>query len=140
MSWQRPCGKRAPEDSPRTELMDETKEPRGRKPRGSNSNLSEQAWLNKIKRLAKKHGWSHVHLWTNIYSPAGFPDLLLAGPRGIMFAELKRQNGKLRSEQVAWIRRILAAGVHAFVWRPGDIAWVVRILEGTLEGQDGDGV
>lgn len=58
---------------------------------------------------------------------AGFPDLVLVGNR-VLFVELKRQDGRLRPEQRAWLESLAAAeGVIAVVWRPSSL------LDGTIQ-------
>jgi hypothetical protein len=49
---------------------------------------------------------------------AGFPDLVLAGPGGVLFRELKNDHGQLRPEQQRWRYRLLAGGTDYGVWRP----------------------
>lgn len=54
-------------------------------------------------------------------SKSGFPDLVIVGPGGVLFAELKTVSGKVSVEQAAWIRDLRDAGALAVVWRPD--AW-----------------
>lgn len=83
--------------------------------------------------LAHLGGWSGMYLtalksrhsWA---TPArgdlgpGWPDLTLVHPRrGLIFAELKRQRGKLSAHQVAVITALTAAGQLVYVWRPSDL-------------------
>ena len=51
----------------------------------------------------------------------GFPDLVLAGAGGILYRELKTDAGRLRPEQVVWLRTLKSAGASADVWRPADL-------------------
>lgn len=53
-------------------------------------------------------------------SEPGFPDLVIVGPHGVLFRELKSATGYLTSEQVRWVGRLKAAGADVTVWRPGD--------------------
>ncbi len=50
----------------------------------------------------------------------GFPDLVLVGS-GVLYRELKTDAGRLRPEQVVWLRELKAAGQDADVWRPADL-------------------
>lgn len=65
-------------------------------------------------------------LWYHAYRPLfdqrGWPDLALAGKRGAMFRELKREGENPTAEQAEWGRRLLAAGLDWDVWRPADLA------------------
>lgn len=51
-------------------------------------------------------------------SKGGFPDLVIVGPGGIWFLELKAEKGRVSSEQKNWIADLHRAGVHASVARP----------------------
>lgn len=51
----------------------------------------------------------------------GFPDLVLVGAGGILYRELKTDTGRLRPEQVVWLRELTAAGADAGVWRTADL-------------------
>jgi hypothetical protein len=62
-----------------------------------------------------------------VATSAGFPDLVLCGPGGVLFRELKRQDGKLRPEQQQWGDALLQAGADWRAWRPGDL------IDGTIE-------
>lgn len=61
-------------------------------------------------------------------SKAGFPDLVICGPRGVIFAELKAPKGRVKPAQQEWIDALHAAGQMAYVWRPDDITEVSRLL------------
>jgi hypothetical protein len=51
----------------------------------------------------------------------GFPDLVLVGSGGILFRELKTDKGRLKPEQVTWLRILKAAPADAEIWRPADL-------------------
>lgn len=52
---------------------------------------------------------------------AGFLDLVIVGPGGLAFAELKREKGgRVSPEQHQWIDALTAAGIEVHVWRPSD--------------------
>ena len=62
---------------------------------------------------------------------AGFPDLVLAHPRhGVLFVELKTNQGRASSLQREWIDTLRAAGARAFIWRPIHLKAVSRFLAG----------
>jgi hypothetical protein len=52
---------------------------------------------------------------------AGFPDWVIAGPNGLLFRELKRQDGSLTAQQKAWLARLELLGMDVGVWRPSDL-------------------
>jgi len=59
---------------------------------------------------------------------AGFPDLVLARDRIVIFAELKADGGRLSDAQRDW----LAALPDSYLWRPSD--WKSGEIERTLRG------
>lgn len=52
----------------------------------------------------------------------GFPDLVIAGDRGVLFRELKGSGGGLRPDQRRWIRRLSRSRQDVRVWWPADLA------------------
>ena len=64
-------------------------------------------------------------------SKKGFPDLVISGPGGTIFAELKAQRGKITPDQQAWIDSINNSGGECWVWRPShwpDVLHRLRLL------------
>ena len=62
------------------------------------------------------------------WSKSGFPDLLIAGPGGVVFAELKVGKNKPTDEQYKWLSALTDAGANAYVWWPDDWDDIERIL------------
>ena len=54
-------------------------------------------------------------------SCAGFPDLVIAGSRGVLWREIKSATGRLRPEQMDWLSRLNLGGADAAIWRPADL-------------------
>lgn len=50
---------------------------------------------------------------------AGFPDLVIAGPGGVLWRELKTESGRLSTEQRDWISVLDAGDQDIGLWRPG---------------------
>jgi hypothetical protein len=73
-----------------------------------------------VRGLAKLYGLAAYHTHDSRQSAAGFPDWVIAGPRGVLFRENKRQSGKLTPQQEVWARVLLAAGADYEMWRPAD--------------------
>lgn len=59
----------------------------------------------------------------------GQPDLLIAGPGGILHRELKTGGGKLTTDQVAWSWTLRAGGADWAVWRP------IHLESGQIEAE-----
>lgn len=92
----------------------------------------------RVRQLLILHGWRHYHTYRSKRSPAGFPDECAIRGDRLLFAELKRERGKLSPEQEQWraelrhYGRLLADAVRddedglaprfeVYVWRPSDL-------------------
>jgi hypothetical protein len=84
--------------------------------------------------IAKASGWLVHHplpsmnrrgIWaTHELGDHGFPDLVLAHPKGrVIFAELKSDKGKVSPLQSRWLS-VLRTGAVVKVWRPADLDWI----------------
>lgn len=96
----------------------------------------EKAFQNQVMAFARQHLWLPYHTHDSRRSEPGFPDLTLvkAGDAstnggGVIFAELKSEDGKLTKEQKKW-KDVLEAcpGVRYFLWRPDDYNEAVKVL------------
>lgn len=77
--------------------------------------------------------WLHLlvfHAQDSRRSAPGFPDLVIAGPRGVIFAELKSPRGRLRPAQQEWRYMLLASGQCHVVWRPDNLSVITDVLKG----------
>jgi len=102
--------------------------------------MDEAQWQSQVVQLAQTFGWLVQHTrpakvgerWmTPITGNAGFPDLVLAHPeRGVLFAELKAERGRLSKGQVEWARVLRDAGAECHLWRPDDLMQVMKRLKG----------
>lgn len=92
--------------------------------------MTEETLQASVLELAKAFGIRAYHTHDSRRSPAGFPDLVLAGRRGVIFAELKSAGGAMRPEQVAWKYQLLASGQRWRLWRPAD--WTTKVIEADL--------
>ena len=71
-----------------------------------------------------------AHL-TPYLGEAGFPDVVLVHRnRGIIFAELKTQHGRLTPQQELWRADLEAAGAEYYLWRPSDWHSIEKRLRG----------
>lgn len=89
--------------------------------------MSEAAFRKLVLGYAKLHKWVWYFTHDSRRSPGGFPDLVLVRER-IVFVELKRQDGRARPNQRAWLERLRAAGAEAYLWRPEHWDEVQRVL------------
>ena len=61
------------------------------------------------------------HTYDSRRSAHGFPDLVIVGPKAVMWRELKRQDGRLTGPQAEWLGALLVAGQDARDWRPDEL-------------------
>lgn len=72
-----------------------------------------------ILDLAKRLGLLAMHIRDSRRNLAtGFPDLVLAGPGGVVFAELKNDKHQPTDMQMRWLGTLEAGGAEAYLWRP----------------------
>jgi VRR-NUC domain-containing protein len=81
--------------------------------------ISEHAWLERVRRTARLYDWLTYHTFDSRGSEPGFPDLVLARPERVIFAELKVGAGRLTRAQRIWLDTLGRTG-HARLWRPDD--------------------
>lgn len=80
-----------------------------------------RAILKDIAALAPAGDVLGYHTYFSKASHAGFPDWVFAGPRGVIFRELKTAKGRLSIAQVMWRRALREGGADVDVWRPADL-------------------
>jgi hypothetical protein len=91
--------------------------------------MTEAQWQRTITDLAETLGWLVYHTYDSRRSEPGFPDLVLvrAGDR-VVFAEIKRETGRLTDDQAQWWWALERAGAEIYVWRPSDWPQVEQTL------------
>jgi hypothetical protein len=105
--------------------------------------ISEKEFQNKVIALAIMYGWRVTHFrasqvggkWmTAIQGDPGFPDLVMAHKdKGLVFAELKTERGRLDPAQHNWLGTLAATGAEAYCWRPSDMQFITnRLLQKAL--------
>jgi len=107
--------------------------------RSSGLLMLEKHFQQKVITVAHYYGWLVQHTravnsegrWmTPISGDAGFVDLVLVHPtRGLVFAELKSDRGKISPNQAEWITA-LGEYAECHVWRPKDMHTIVHRLQG----------
>lgn len=90
--------------------------------------ISEADFQRQVTDLCDWLGLMWHHETDSRKSKAGFPDLVICGPGGIVFFELKTQRGRVSSAQHQWIEALQRAGQKAYVARPGNLAGIKRLL------------
>lgn len=95
--------------------------------RGRDLPRNEQQLQANVVELAGWLGLAVFHSFDSRRSTGpGYPDLTIAGPGGMLFAELKSSTGVLSPDQRAWRDRLRAAGQLWRLWRPAD--WASRAI------------
>ncbi len=93
------------------------------------ASMTERQWQRLVVDMARMHGWACFHPYDSRHSVAGYPDLTLIKGR-IVFAELKRERGRVSAAQEVWLAAIKAAGGECYVWKPSQWDEVQRVLGG----------
>lgn len=101
----------------------------------TSSRQSEASFQRQVIQLATAYGYRCYHTHDSRRSQPGFPDLVLVrrkarGRSGrVIFAELKTDKGRMRPAQQEWLYELLEADAEAYIWRPGEMERIQRILE-----------
>jgi len=97
--------------------------------------VSEKMFQQQIIDLAKLLGWMTYHPFDSRRSTSGYPDLTLLRPAlaerpaRIIFAELKKQKGKVSKAQQVWLQALMSCtAVETYLWKPGDWDEIVEVL------------
>lgn len=97
--------------------------------------MSETAFQNKILSLCRWLKLRTYHTHDSRRSTPGFPDLVIVGKAGVVFAELKTSRGKVSIYQQAWWEDLTKAGAEAYIWRPEDWDTIQTVLK-RIAGHD----
>ncbi|MBQ1047785.1 VRR-NUC domain-containing protein [Micromonospora sp. C51] len=74
-----------------------------------------------VLKLCTSYRLLAYHTHDSRRSQPGFPDLVIVGPGGVLFVELKSEAGKTTADQEKWLAALNGAGVRAELWRPADL-------------------
>jgi len=83
--------------------------------------MTEAALQTEVMKTCRQLGLRFFHCAIPQFSKAGFPDLVIVGPGGVLYRELKRESGRVSTHQDAWLTDLTRAGQDARVWRPSDL-------------------
>jgi len=92
------------------------------------SSMTEEEWLQQVRELARLKGWLNYHTRSSRRSDPGFPDLVLVRGDRLIFAELKREKGRLTESQRIWLEALGATDAESYIWRPSDWERVEEVL------------
>lgn len=95
--------------------------------------IAERTWQAQVVEIAQRFGWACYWTWNSRHSPKGWPDLVLLKPPRMIVAELKRQDGKVTTEQARTLAMLDNCVVSTHVWRPADIDAVIAALKDSIE-------
>jgi hypothetical protein len=96
---------------------------------GAASTLSEKAWLQQVRSLARANHWMTYHPLRSQGSEPGWVDLVCLKPPVLACAELKTNVGRVTPAQQQWLDALAQVRiVQAHVWRPSDWRQVVHVL------------
>ena len=104
--------------------------------------ISEGEFQEMVMDLAKARKWrvAHIHdsrrqvktkdgyRLVGDQAVAGFPDLVLVRPPRLIFAELKRNNGKVTGVQREWLTDLRGSSAEVYLWQPKDWDDVIKVL------------
>lgn len=96
---------------------------------GTSLGRRESVFLQEIRQVATLLGWRVYHTHDSRRSDVGFPDLVLAKPGRLIFAELKTERGRIGAEQAEWLE-VLGTAAESYLWRPADRDDIIAILKG----------
>jgi hypothetical protein len=88
--------------------------------------MTEDQLLNAVRQYARLMGWLTFHVHDSRRSEPGYPDLTLVRGGRLIFAELKKEGGKVTPEQRAWltelgdVARYSMGNVAVYTWKPSD--------------------
>lgn len=95
--------------------------------------VTEREFQKQVIDLARILGFDFIyHAQLSKWSEKGWPDLVLVrtrkGHERILYAELKGTNGKLTDRQTIVLAKLGMAGAEVYVWYPGDIDTIAKVL------------
>lgn len=90
--------------------------------------MTEKAFQEAVVQVALLNRWWVHHHHDARRSEPGWPDLVLLRAGVAIFAELKREDGKVTAEQGHVLELLEAAGCEAVVWRPSMLDQIIARL------------
>jgi len=95
----------------------------------ANNLITERDFAQAVVEYARATGWLVWRTWNSKHSPAGEPDLRMVRPPRVIYAELKRERGRLTPAQEQAIDLLdKCPGVETYLWKPSDWPRIEKIL------------
>lgn len=92
---------------------------------------NEKKFQGRVVYLAKLNGFEDIYHTTNsMYSPAGYPDLVMLKGKRMVVVELKMPKGSLTAEQYFWLEAYMKVTPDVYLWYPDDWEEMVEVLGG----------
>lgn len=104
-----------------------------RPPAPPREDVTEAEFQQLIVDLARWAGWRTYHTHDSRRSDAGWPDLVLARNRVLLFRELKARRGRMTDDQRDWGCTLLRTGASWAVWRPEDWELILSTLTAPVQ-------
>lgn len=112
-----------------------------------NLRISERSFQAHVIELAEWLGYRVYHEYDSRRSTPGYPDLALIRASGVhpvygpyparyLLAELKKEKGRLRPDQIFWLTTLSQTNTECYVWRPRHWNDIVRILSSPERNPD----
>lgn len=86
---------------------------------------TESQFQAEIVRFAERAGWKVFHPVVSKRSKPGYPDLTMTRRERVLWAEVKRAQGRLSGDQEDWLAALSRVAEHSpnvevHLWRPSD--------------------
>lgn len=98
------------------------------------NDVSERIFQDQVLQIARMNGWLIHHAAPHKTGGAwrsdgkGTPDLILCHPtKGVIFAELKTERGKMTEDQKKWARAV-TPWCEWYLWRPSQLQLIAQRL------------
>ena len=91
--------------------------------------MTERVFMTTVINAATGANWLVFHDEDSRRNIRGFPDLVIARGTRTIFAELKSERGKERSEQKVWLATLRSnPALEVYLWRPSDLPDILELL------------
>ena len=99
------------------------------------SPLLERDFQKQVVHLFQLGGWGTYSVPdSRRASMSGYPDLTMWSPDGrLIFAELKREKGRVRPEQIVTLSELARCVDEVYLWYPSDLDEIVKLVKTKLD-------